>query len=74
MSVHGDSRGLLIVLGIGLLLAAAGCQGPTSPARTTPGAAPAAAAPVHAATVAAPSLTDFESDLNRNLAKLFGRI
>ena len=34
----------------------------------------AAAAPAQSATVTAPSLTDFESDLNRNLAKLFGRI
>lgn len=34
----------------------------------------AAAAPAPAATDAVPSLVDFESDLNRNLAKLFGRI
>src|SRR5687767_12234981 len=34
----------------------------------------ASAARAQAVTVTAPSLTDFESDLNRNLAKLFGRI
>ena len=34
----------------------------------------AAALPERAAAAAPPSLTDFESDLNRNLAKLFGRI
>jgi hypothetical protein len=34
----------------------------------------AAAAPAVAAPTPAPSLVDFESDLNRNLAKLFGRI
>jgi NitT/TauT family transport system substrate-binding protein len=54
VSVHGDLRALLIALGVGLLLTAAGCQGPTSPARTTPGAAPAAAAPV-ATVVPAPA-------------------
>ena len=34
----------------------------------------AVAAPTLSAAVTPPSLTDFESDLNRNLAKLFGRI
>ena len=34
----------------------------------------AAAAPVLAAATPTPSFVDFESDLNRNLAKLFGRI
>jgi predicted regulator of Ras-like GTPase activity (Roadblock/LC7/MglB family) len=34
----------------------------------------AAATPAPAVVVAPPSLGDFESDLNRNLAKLFGRI
>ena len=34
----------------------------------------AAAAPSVATPTPAPSLVDFESDLNRNLAKLFGRI
>ena len=34
----------------------------------------AAAAPAQAVTLTAPSLIDFESDLNRNLAKLFGRV
>jgi len=34
----------------------------------------AAAAPVIAAATPTPSFVDFESDLNRNLAKLFGRI
>src|SRR5687768_2302550 len=34
----------------------------------------AAAAPAVAAPTPAPGLVDFESDLNRNLAKLFGRI
>jgi hypothetical protein len=34
----------------------------------------AAATPAPAVAVPAPSLVDFESDLNRNLAKLFGRI
>jgi hypothetical protein len=38
------------------------------------GARLAAAAPAPAATAPAPGLVDFESDLNRNLAKLFGRI
>jgi hypothetical protein len=38
------------------------------------GARLAAAAPAVAATAPAPSFIDFESDLNRNLAKLFGRI
>lgn len=33
-----------------------------------------AAAPTIASVATPPSLTDFESDLNRNLAKLFGRI
>jgi len=39
VSVHGESRALLIVLGVGLLLVAAGCREPASPARTTAGAA-----------------------------------
>jgi predicted regulator of Ras-like GTPase activity (Roadblock/LC7/MglB family) len=34
----------------------------------------AAAAPAVVAPASAPSFVDFESDLNRNLAKLFGRI
>jgi hypothetical protein len=34
----------------------------------------AAAAPAPAAAPVAPTFVDFESDLNRNLAKLFGRI
>jgi hypothetical protein len=34
----------------------------------------AAATPAAPVVVEAPSLMDFESDLNRNLAKLFGRI
>ena len=34
----------------------------------------AAAAPAPAATPVSPGLVDFEADLNRNLAKLFGRI
>jgi predicted regulator of Ras-like GTPase activity (Roadblock/LC7/MglB family) len=34
----------------------------------------AAAAPALVAVTSAPSFVDFESDLNRNLAKLFGRI
>jgi len=34
----------------------------------------AAAAPTPAPAATPPSFTDFESDLNRNLAKLFGRI
>ena len=34
----------------------------------------AAAAPALAAATPAPTFVDFESDLNRNLAKLFGRI
>ena len=34
----------------------------------------AAAAPTTVAATPAPGLVDFESDLNRNLAKLFGRI
>lgn len=38
------------------------------------GARLAAAAPAPPTETPAPSLTDFESDLNRNLAKLFGRI
>jgi hypothetical protein len=38
------------------------------------GARLSAATPAPAAPAAAPSLVDFESDLNRNLAKLFGRI
>jgi len=38
------------------------------------GARLAAAAPAVAARAPAPSFIDFESDLNRNLAKLFGRI
>jgi predicted regulator of Ras-like GTPase activity (Roadblock/LC7/MglB family) len=38
------------------------------------GARLAAAAPAPVTPAAAPSLVDFESDLNRNLAKLFGRI
>jgi hypothetical protein len=38
------------------------------------GARLAAAAPAPALPTPAPGLVDFESDLNRNLAKLFGRI
>jgi predicted regulator of Ras-like GTPase activity (Roadblock/LC7/MglB family) len=38
------------------------------------GARLSAATPAPAAPTVAPSLIDFESDLNRNLAKLFGRI
>jgi hypothetical protein len=38
------------------------------------GARLSSATPAPAAPTVAPSLLDFESDLNRNLAKLFGRI